>query len=241
MNSDPFASGWLSILLAWIATVPIIIGALAGGFGLLFARVDKAIPRWFVFWMAVCIIVLSPLRYMVLQVIVGSAYPVQSVRAMLSTFSLVLYVPIAFGFLFIIGVGLPLYLTLRIPFGNLSSPKTTIGRLILGSLIAPLNAVGGYFVFFWLLSYAAFTVHWLSPYDVIGATNGPAAVTYSVLKYVMPLPVKDYYTAVSNTDRDMLRNHVASFYLGWKGEAGYVRLSYPDLYNRLSAQSRSDR
>jgi len=240
VNSDPFASGWLSLLLAWIAAVPIIFGALGGGFSMLFARVDKAIPRWFVFWMALCIIVLSPLRYILLQLIVASAYPVQSVRAMFSTISLAFYVPIVFGLLFIIGVGLPLYLTLRIPFGNLTSPKTTIGRLILGSLIAPLNALGGYFVFLWLLPYAAFTVHWLSPYDVMGATNGPAAVTYSVLRYVMPLPVKDYYTEVSNTDREMLRNHVASFYLGWKEEAGYVRLSYPDLYNRLTAESRSD-
>src|SRR5207247_695416 len=115
-----------------MAAVPIIAGALFGGLGMLFARVDKAIPRWFVFWMAVCIIVLSPLRYMVLQVIVASAYPVQSVRAMFSTIiSLAFYVPIVFGLLFIIGVGLPLYLTLRIPFGNLTSPKTTIGRLIL--------------------------------------------------------------------------------------------------------------
>src|SRR5437764_9446822 len=97
VNSDPFASGWLSLILAWMAAVPIIAGALFGGLGMLFTRVDKAIPRWFVFWMAVCVIVLSPLRYMVLQWIVASAYPVQSVRAMFSSFSLVFYVPIVFG------------------------------------------------------------------------------------------------------------------------------------------------
>src|SRR5207247_6677133 len=140
-----------------------------------------------------------------------------------SSFSLVFYVPIVFGLLFLIGVGLPLYLTLRIPFGNLTSPKTTIIRLILGSVIAPLNAVGGYYVFLWLLPYAALTVHWLNPYDLIGATNGPAAVTYSMLKYVTPLPVKEYFIEVSNTDREMLRNHVASYYLGWQAEARYVK------------------
>src|SRR5437764_4109335 len=153
MNSDPFASGWLSLILAWMAAVSIIVGGLYGGFGMLFTRVDKAIPRWFVVWMAVCIIVLSPLRYVVLQWIVASAYPVQSVRAMFSSFWLVFYVPIVFGLLFFIGVGLPLYLTLRIPFGNLTSPRTTIARLIVGSLIAPLNAWGGYLLFFWLLPF----------------------------------------------------------------------------------------
>ena len=234
MNSDPFASGWLSLMLAWMAAVPIIVSALYGGFGMLFTRVDKAIPRWFVVWMAVCIIVLSPLRYVVLQWIVASAYPVQSVGALFSTFWLVFYLPIVFGLLFFIGVGLPLYLTLRIPFGNLTSPRTTIARRILGSLIAPLNAWGGYLLFFWLLPFAADTVHWLDPADVIGATNGPAQVTYSLgLKYVMPLPVKNYFIEVSHTDREMLRNHVASYYLGWRGEAGFVKLSYPALYQRL--------
>ncbi len=242
MNSDPFASGWLSLILAWILAIPVILGVIAEGLILLFERTSEAIPRWFVVWMALCILILSPFRYTVLQLIVASAYSVQSGRAFFSLFLLALYVPIVFGLLYFIGIGLPLLLTLRIAFGSLSKPKATTGRLIFGGLIAPLNALGGYLAFFWVLPFAAFTIHWLNLYDVIGATNGPATVTYSLgLKHVMPLPVKEYFTEVSNTDREMLRNHVASFYLGWRGEARYVKLSYPELYTRLTAQSSSDR
>lgn len=238
MSTDPFASGTLSTVLAWVVALPVIVGAFAAGVGMLFERTDEAIPRWFVVWLMLCLLVLSPLRYMVLQVIVGSAYAVQSLGAFISLFLLSLYVPIVFGLLYFIGVGLPLLLTLRVAFGSLSSPKATRGRLVLGSLIAPLNAVGAYFAFFWLLQFAAFTVHWLRADDVIGATNGPAAVTYSVvLKHFMPLPIKGYYTDVTQTDRDMLRNHVASYYLGWRAEARYVRLAYPDLYSRLTTST----
>jgi hypothetical protein len=242
VNSDPFASNTLSMVLAWIFATPVILTVIAGGVEMLFSRVDEAVPRWFVVWMTLCILVLSPFRYIVLQLIVGSSYAVQSVGAFFSLLALGAYVPIVFGLLYFIGVGLPLVLTLRVAFGSLKNPKATKGRLVVGSVIAPLNAVGGYLAFFWLLQYAAFTVHWLQADDVIGATNGPAAVVYSlVLKHFTPLPVKGYYTEVSNTDREMLRNHVASFYLGWRAEAGYVRLSYLDLYTRLTAQSRSDR
>ncbi len=239
MKPDSFASGSLSMILAWILCVPVILAAVAGGLQMLFDRVDESIPRWFVVWMALCVLVLSPFRYMILQLVVASAYSVQSGRALFSLFILAFYVPIVFGLLYVVGVGLPLYLTLRIPFGSLTSPKTTTGRLILGALIAPVNALGGSFAFLWLLPFAAYTVHWLNPYDVIGATNGPAAVTYSVLKHFTPLPVKNYFIEVNNTDREMLRNHVASFYLGRQGEQWYVKLSYPDLYQRL-IQAHSD-
>ena len=242
MSADPFASGNLSSILSWVVTLPVILGCLFGGIGMLFERTDDEIPRWFVVWIMLCVLILSPLRYMLLQLIVASAYTVQSVGAFVSIFLLALYVPIVFGILYFVGLGLPLLLTLRIPFGNLRAPTVTKGRLLLGALVAPVNAILGYLAFFWVLQYAALSVHWLNARDVMGATNGPAAVTYSiVLKHFMPLPLRSYYSEVTETDRDMLRNHIASYYLGRGGEASYVRLAYPDLYARLTAGSGQDR
>ncbi len=229
------------MILAWIVAGPVVIGVLTAGMRILFERTDHGVPRWFVVWMTLCVIVLSPFRYIVLQLVVASAYPVQSVQAFISVFPLALYVPIVFGLLYAVGVGLPLYVTLRVAFGSASKQAPSTGQLIIGSAIAPLSSLAGYFAFFWLLHFAAFTVHWLRADDVIGATNGPARVTYSVFGFLMPLPVKGYYTEVSNTDRETLRNHVASYYLGWKGEARYVRLSYPALYQRLTSESEGER
>ncbi len=241
MNADPFASSTISTVLAWVVALPVILAALGAGIGMLFERTSDEIPRWFVVWLMLSLLILSPLRYMVLQIIVSSAYPTQSLRAFLSFFLLALYVPIVFGALYFVGLGLPLILTLRVVFGSLTKPKVTRPRLALGALMAPLNAVGGYFAFFWLLQFAALSVHWLKAADVIGATNGPASVTYSlVLGRFMPLPIRGFYADVTQTDRDMLRNHVASYYLGRSAEARYVRLAYPDLYSRLTSQTGPD-
>jgi len=203
----------------------------------LFERMDPSIPRWFGIWLAVCLVVFSPLRYIILQVIVASAYAVQSVGAFISIFPLALYVPIVFGILYLIGVGLPLYVTLRVAVGNLKTSQMAKGRLALASLTAPVVMLVGYTAFFWLLQFATLTVHWLRAEDVIGATNGPAYVSYHlVLGHLMPLTVMGYYAEVTHNDRDMLRNHIASFYLGEKSETRYVRLAYPALYARLTTQ-----
>lgn len=74
--------------------------------------------------------------------------------------------------------------------------------------------------------------------NVIGATNGPVYFVYHhALKYGMPLPVANIYEDVTASDRDMLRNHVASLYLGRRAEARYVRLAYPALYDKLASPS----
>jgi hypothetical protein len=202
---------------------------------MLFEKTDDQIPRWFVVWITLCVLVLSPLRYMMLQIIVASAYMVQSVGAFFSILPLAMYVPIVASVLYFVGLGVPLLLTLYIPFGNLRTPRVTTGRLLLGALAAPINAIGGYLAFFWVLQFAAVSVHWLRAEDVIGATNGPAFVTYDLaLKHFMPLPMKEFYGDVTQSDREMLRNHVASYYLGNRAEARYVHLAYPDLFKRLT-------
>ena len=235
MPLDAFASGSLATVLAWLCALPVFLAVIAGGIDMLFEKTDQEVPRLFVAWMTVCILVLSPFRYMVLQLIIGAAYPVQSVSAFISALLLALYVPIVFGLLYAASLALPLLLTLRIAFHDLKSPVVTPGRLVLGSVVAPINMIGGYFLFFWLLSYAGKSVHWLRAEDVIQATNGPAFFAYNYgLKYVTPLPIAGHYQEVTTSDRDMLRNHVASFYLGRRAEAVYVKKAYPALYEQLT-------
>jgi hypothetical protein len=133
---------------------------------------------------------------------------------------------------------LPLVLTTLVGFGSLRTPQISRGRLVLGALVAPVTMAGAYLLFFWLLPFAGWTVHWLRADDVIGATNGPAYAVYDVaLKHFLPLPIAGYYVDVTTSDRDMVRNHVASFYLGRGAEAFYVSESYPDLYAELTASS----
>lgn len=238
MAPDPFASGTASLVLAWLFTVPVILSLVFGGISMLFERTDDEVPRWFLVWMTLCLLILSPFRYVLLLTIIGTAFPVQSFGALVSILPLGIYVPIVFGILYFAGLVLPLLLTLRIAFHDLKSPVVTQGRLVSGALIAPLNMIGGYFLFFWLLTYAGMTVHWLRVDDVIGATNGPALFVYEHgLKYAMPLPIAGHYQDVTVSDRDMLRNHVASFYLGDRAQAKYVKLAYPALYERLTVGS----
>lgn len=235
MNPEPFASGSLSLALAWIAGVPTILALVGGAIGVLFEHGDETVPRWFVFWIMLSVLVFSPFRYMALQLLIGASYVVQSGRAFLTTFLLALYIPIVYGLFFFVGVGLPLLITAKAAFRNLDAPVVSKGRLMLGSVLAPFAMGLGYLAFFWLLPYGAMSTHWLRPADVIGATNGPALGVYSVaLKHAMPLPVREFYIEVSGTDFEMLRNHVASYYLGTEAEAEYVKTAYPELYQRLT-------
>ncbi|MEX1185824.1 MAG: hypothetical protein WEA80_04485 [Gemmatimonadaceae bacterium] len=237
MNSEPFASSTVSLILAWIFAVPALFGILAGAMGLLLEQAEDEIPRWFVLWIMLCILVFSPFRYFVLQLIIATAFPVQSVGAFLSLLLLSLYIPIVFGLLYGIGIVLPLFVSVWLAFGGLKAPKISMPRLMLGALLTPFTLGLGYVAFFWLLQYGAMSVHWLRASDVIGATNGPALASYSVaLKHFLPLPISGIYTEVTQNDTDMLRNHVASFYLGRQAEARYVREAYPALYQSLTSE-----
>lgn len=237
MAADPYASGTISLVLAWMFSIPVILSLVGGGVGILFEKTNDDVPRWFLVWLVLCVLVLSPFRYIVLLMVIGTAYPVQSLGAAISVFPLAFYVPIVFGLLCLAGFVLPLLLTLAIAFQGLASPVVTKSRLLLGALVAPVNMVGGYILFFWLLTYAGMTVHWLRGEDVIGATNGPALFIYEHgLKYGLPLPVAGHYQNVTQSDQDMLRNHVASFYLGNQPEAKYVKQAYPSLYEKLTAR-----
>ena len=241
MTQDPLASGAISSVLAWLVATPIMVSVLIGAFGLLFEKTDESIPRWYLGWVSVCVLVFSPFRYIVLLLLIGAAYPVQSPAALASTIPLMFYTPIVFGVLVFVGIGLPILVTHWVAFRDFKTPVVGTGRLIVGALTAPVCMAGGYLLFFWILPFAGASVHWLRATDVIGATNGPASFAYEhVLKIGLPLPLRTYYVDVTESDRDMLRNHVASFFLGDRAEAHYVMLAYPDLYAKLTTAAPQD-
>jgi hypothetical protein len=104
---DPFASTAFSLILAWILTVPILIGLLCYLANVIFAGGSGAVERLFTIWFAFSILVFSPLRYILLQIVTATAYSVQSIGAFVSCFVLVLYIAIIYGLLYAVGVGLP--------------------------------------------------------------------------------------------------------------------------------------
>jgi hypothetical protein len=235
MPADPFASSTVSLVLAWACALPFLIYTVSTAGALLISK-TPGVPKWFLIWTGICIVALSPFRYIILQFLFGAAFPVQSWRALLSSMGLVVYVPIVFGILFAIGLVLPLIITLWVGLGNLDSPRTSGFRLLAGFIVAPVASSLAYVLFFWALQYAAISTHWLRADDVIGSTNGPAQVVYGLgLGRVLPLPVSGLLTSVTRTDRDMLRNHVATYYLGRREFDRYVHEAYPALYNSLRA------
>ena len=71
---DFFASHMVSLILSWVFCSFIFIG-LMGYLGETFFEKVEDIPRVVTIWLSLCLIVLSPLRYILLQLTIGTAYP----------------------------------------------------------------------------------------------------------------------------------------------------------------------
>lgn len=74
MSTDYFQSHTIPFILSWFFTIPTIIGLIV------YANVQVAKNQhWFagllLIWIYLCMIVLSPFRYMFLQLIMAGAYP----------------------------------------------------------------------------------------------------------------------------------------------------------------------
>lgn len=235
MLQDQYASSQLSQILSWIVAGAVIVTLLAWLIGSIAVLRDAS--RWMLplgLWVVLTQSVAGPLGYVVLLLLLAAAYPCQSVWAMLSTLLLAAYVPLILGWLLMLGIVGPLFLAYRIAFDWGAGPSFSKPRIATAFVLAPLAAIVGYALLFLSLPLAAVGTHWLREVDVIGATNGPATVAYStVLKHTATLPVPTYFTGVTRDDRDMLRNHVAGFYLGGTQRAAYVSRAYPALRDSL--------
>ena len=233
MNPDYFQSHTISLILSWIFFVPMVFGAIGGIVYLLFEKIEEGIPRTFLIWMLVCVLVFSPFRYIILQLILYEAYSIQSISAFISGLILTTYIYFIFCPLWAVGMALPgVGVIAIIGFKNTTS-KT---RLILASVAAPFLFLIGSFLFFNILPYAAYSTHWLKAENVIRATNGPAEYYYKYFaRWEVELNRKQYgkELGLNLTSKDLLRAHVAASYLSKEQLAYYISKAYPELVKRL--------
>lgn len=227
--SDYFESNTISSVLAWLFSIPFLLVLVIAPFQLLFNKFE-GIPRLFVIWVVLCMVVLGPFRYVLLQLSVAIAYPVQSLSAFLSTLLLAFYIPIVFGFLYAVGLGFPALGILAI--AGTKEPLSKV-RLTAAAIAAPLLFLLGSYLYFLALPYAAYSTHWLSARDAIRATNGLPEYLYTyIVEPATPLQLPGLVKELGYenlTAKERLRAHVATIYLGDKEFSVYVSKSYPNL------------
>ena len=232
MSTDYFQSHTVSLTLSWIFFIPIVFGIIGGIVYLLFGKVEESVPRTFLIWIFICGLVFSPLRYIILQLVLYEAHSIQSISALFSGLILTTYIKFIFLPLWGVGMGLPtLGVIAIIGFKNTASRI----RFILASVAAPFLFLIGSFLFFNILPYAAYTTHWLKAENVIRATNGPAEYYYKYFaRWEVELNRKQYgkELGLNLTSKDMLRAHVASSYLSKEKLAYYISKAYPEYADR---------
>lgn len=233
MTPDVFDSSIVSSILSWLSCVPLLAWILAWSFTV-FAKHD-GIPRAFSIWLSICLIVFSPIRYLLFLGAASTCYMFQSFHAFSTIFVLALYVPIVFGLLYLIGIGLPM-LSIVTFLGT--SERLTFGRGLAASVVLPVACLIGSFLFHLALPYAGWTVHWLRARDVIRATNGPPALVYRYVASIgTPTHVPRFFDRTPQAPQDLLRCHVAGVYLGDREFSYFVAHQYPELYREMTEQA----
>ena len=233
MHPEVFESSTLSLVLSWLFCVPIIIMIVTLLLSL-FVKYE-GMPRAFSIWLGICLLVFSPARYLIFQVALASSYSVQSFGALFSVLLLAIYIPIVFGILYFIGIGLPMLSTMAIlkedePF--------TFGRGLAASVVLPITCIICSFLFYWALPYAGYTVGWLKVKDIMKATNGPPALIYKYFSSpYTPTILPGFYDETPQEDIDLLRCHVASVYVSDKKLGYFVKHQYPEIYEKAVAES----
>ncbi len=236
-GSDIFSSHIVSLVLAWVSCIPIILTIIIYPIVLLFEK-QEGLPRIFTIWLVLCFIFFSPLRYILLQVIVATAYPFQSFHA-LTTILVLIYIPIVFSILYAVGIGLP-FLSL----GAIAGFKDPISkfRLFFSAILAPFVLLIFSYLFYFILPYATYSTHWLSAKDVIRATNGPAEYYFRYLaEPATPMEFGSFAMEIgleNMSSKEVLRAHIATLYLGKKELAYYIYKAYPNYYENKLKQSK---
>lgn len=227
MNPSVFESNWFSLTLSWLFSIPILLSLLGWGISIL-VKHDN-IPWILSVWVGICVVVFSPARYLIFLTIAATSFPFQSLTALFDTFFLVIYVPLLYGILVLIGMGIP-FLAIS-PF--LKSKITALKGIAI-ALIFPVACTFCSLVFFIVLPFAGMTLGWVKAKDIIKSTNGPAAVYFKyVLAPTTPLALPPYFEDTPQKDIDLLRCHVASVFLPEKRVVYFLKHQYPNIYETL--------
>jgi len=238
---DYFQSHTFSMILTWLFSIPVILCTIGPVLACsLASSLEKfeGIPRFLMVWLVVCFLLFSPLWYILLQILIATAYPFQSFRALLTTIVLIGYIPIVFGIMCIIGLGLPILCVYIIVcfFKDIASKI----RLWLSALAAPIIFLIASYLFFLVLPYAAYSTHWLHAKDVIRATNGPPEYFHRYVTPIFYIPLRRYVKEIgvdNLSPKERLRFHVADIYLGEKQFTFFVYKSFPEEFKRKTGYS----
>jgi hypothetical protein len=228
MQPEVFESSTFSLILSWIFCLPIIFGIIVWILGL-FSK-QEGVPWVFSAWLGICLLVFSPARYLLFQVALASSYMVQSFSAFVSVFLLAIYVPIVFGILYFIGIGLPMLPAMAILKGQ---ERMTFGRGLAASIVLPIACIISSFLFYWALPIAGKSVGWLKVKDVMKATNGPPALIYKYFSSpYTPTILPGFFEVTPQQDIDQLRCHVAAVYVSDRKLGYFVKHQYPEIYEK---------
>jgi hypothetical protein len=211
---DPFESSTFSLVLAWatgllvFAWVTFIAITAVADF---VTKREMESPRglpWFGLYYLSCVIVISPVRYMMLQLLLIDTYFVQSFDAILHSLIAGIYVATVWGVLFAASIALPNALIFKL----LETQRKA--SIVMAAILTPCTFALGYAVFFLLLPYAAWTIHWLPARDVIRSANGPASVFYKlVVEPDIPRIGPRLRIPDGDTAKDPLRSHIRETYV----------------------------
>jgi hypothetical protein len=229
--ADFYQSSQISLVLSWIFAVPTLLAFAVGGVALFNENTDT--PIFVRLWVGFCVFFLTPFRYIMLQLLFAECYFFQSFGAVFSSMLVALYMPIVFGILWFIGLGLPILLLYPLVK---NSVKFGI-REIIAMVLLPVTCLLATLLFSIALPIAAKTVHWLDGRDVIRATNGPTQFFYDFVTsrlYLHDLPPYFYDTPMKS--RDALRAHVATVYLDDYDHIEFIQKSYPEIFESLKQQ-----
>jgi hypothetical protein len=236
MTPDPFASPMISQILTWVFSIPLICGIIAWAVSVLFEK-QEDLPRIFTIWLLICLLLFSPVRYIMLQLLAATAYPFQSIAGFLRSFILAMYVPIVFGLLYAIGLGVPVMLTILIA-GKKQTPAK--GRLFIAGILAPVIFLVFSTIYYNILPYAAYSTHWLGPKELIRTSNGPSQYFYRfAVEPFTPLQFSRfaYDIGLENmSGKERLRAHIATIYCGNKQHWYYVSKAYPKYFKTLKQE-----
>jgi hypothetical protein len=229
---DPieFQSSTPSIVLSWIVFLlwlKMVVNVTADLF-----KKKKNRPYVVTVWTGICILVLSPIRYIWFIVLLFNFYCIQSLSAFMS-------------FLFIETI---LYIVMGKIMGNIfallpsiivnnrlfvEEKDETFDHIVISSIFVPLGCILSSFVFSAVLPYVACTLQWTDYKDLIKATNGQTAFIYKGFQVPFShTTLPEYFNQGSTTNKGELRHHVASLYMTKDDEFKYYKTQYPDLFTR---------
>lgn len=211
---DPLESNIISLILAWVIALPIFMAVTFGTLSQiaeLFTEREAGSPRWlpwFGIYYLFCLVIISPMRYIILQFLLIESYGVQSISAAINSLIMVTYFEFVLLALYIPSIGLPHLLMLTV------SKNDSKATPIIAIILTPLAFAVGYALFFLLLPYACLTIHWLPDRDVIRSANGPATVFYK-LAVEPDIPRIGPKLQIQNADtaNKRLRSHILETYV----------------------------